>query len=747
MNFSHSLSLPAALFCLATTVARAEPVNVIFDTDIGPDCDDVGAVAVLHSLADRGETRLLAMMVCTSPQWGAPCLDALNTYFGRPDIPIGTLKDAGFLDKSGYPEAIARRYPHDLASGVDAPDATVLYRQVLAAQPDGSVVVAAVGPLRNLRKLLDSGADAFSPLNGRDLVAKKVARLVCMGGKYPKGSEWNFEQDGEAARVVAGRWPTPILFSGGELGSGIMAGRALALHAPEHDPVTMAYGLYVGYGRDRETWDLTGALAAVRGTMPSLKTSEPGTNGVDEKGHNIFKPDPAGLHRYLILDGPKQPLEDLLEELMLTAKAAPIAFDHELTLFVKDGFGTASAHGSEHGDNTARLAFDRSPNAWHGKTGGSWLQFSLPDGRARAASSYVIARKDGRDSWKLSGSKDGGESWTVLDAQTGAEFAEQGQPRRFRFQNTTPYTHYRLEFSTDSKPSVPDFSLFERIERTAGVAVQSVALDRPALRLTADTSATLNAAIAPRNALAQELTWTSSAPEIASVRPLGSSAAAVHGLAPGTATITATSVDGKKSAACEITVAPGSLPAPWKYAEVNTPDVSGGASFADGVFTLTGGGETLMQWWKRKLDQFALLSQPLAGDGSISARLVAQTSIAAEAQSGVTLRQSTEKNSLHACLVVRADGEARLIWRDKKSGDDPGEMKLGKRPLPVFLKLERRGEDVLAFTSTDGTAWGDPVGRCPVAFSPGPVLAGAVSTASSRPITNTATLEHLTVTP
>lgn len=747
MNCYRPFPLAAAVFCLATAFAQAEPVNVIFDTDIGPDCDDVGAVAVLHSLADRGEARLLAMMVCTSSPWGAPCLDALNTYFGRPDIPIGTLKDAGFLEKSGYPEAIARRYPHDLASGVDAPEATALYRQVLAAQPDGSVVVAAVGPLRNLRKLLVSEADAFSPLNGRELVAKKVARLVCMGGSYPKGSEWNFEQDGEAARVVVGQWPTPVLFSGGELGSGIMAGRALALRAPEHDPVTVAYGLYVGYGRDRETWDLTGALAAVRGTMPSLKMSEPGTNGVDEKGRNVFTSDPAGLHRYLLLDGPKQPLEDLLEELMVTAKAAPIAFDHELTLFVKDGFGTASAQGSEHGEATARLAFDRGANAWYGKTGGSWLQISLPDGRARAASSYVIARKEGRDSWKLSGSKDGGESWTVLDAQAGAEFAEQGEPRRFRFQNTTPYAHYRLQFSADSKPFVPEFSLFERIERTAGVAVRSVALDRPTLRLPADTSATLNAAVSPANAFAQELTWTSSAPEIASVSRLGSSAAAVHGLAPGTATITATSVDGKKSAVCEITVAPGSLPAPWKYAEVNAPDVPGSASFADGVFTLTGGGETLMQWWKRKLDQFALLSQPLAGDGSISARLVAQSSIGSEAQAGVTLRQSTGKNSLHVCLTVRSDGEARLIWRDEKSGDDPGEMKLGKRPLPIFLKLERHGDEVLAFISRDDSDRGEPVGRCPVAFSSGTILAGVVATASSRPTTNTAMLDHLTVSP
>src|SRR5207237_4193332 len=75
--------------------AASEPVRVIFDTDIGPDVDDVGAAAILNALADNGEARILAMGACTSSEWGAPCLDAINTYYGRPDIPIGTIKSEG----------------------------------------------------------------------------------------------------------------------------------------------------------------------------------------------------------------------------------------------------------------------------------------------------------------------------------------------------------------------------------------------------------------------------------------------------------------------------------------------------------------------------------------------------------------------------------------------------------------------------------------------------------------------------
>ena len=69
-----------------------QPVPIILDTDICPDCDDAGAVALLHVLSSKGEATILGMGCCTSNPWGAPCLDALNTYCGRSEIPVGTYK-------------------------------------------------------------------------------------------------------------------------------------------------------------------------------------------------------------------------------------------------------------------------------------------------------------------------------------------------------------------------------------------------------------------------------------------------------------------------------------------------------------------------------------------------------------------------------------------------------------------------------------------------------------------------------
>jgi len=81
----------AVALCLALVPAvvaapATRPVRVIFDTDMMTDCDDAGALAVLHVLADRGECEILATVVSVANPWAAACTDAINTYYGRDDL-------------------------------------------------------------------------------------------------------------------------------------------------------------------------------------------------------------------------------------------------------------------------------------------------------------------------------------------------------------------------------------------------------------------------------------------------------------------------------------------------------------------------------------------------------------------------------------------------------------------------------------------------------------------------------------
>jgi len=320
LAFIPDLSAPAA-----------PPVRIIFDTDMAGDVDDVGAIASLHALADLGEAEILAVGISSRNEHVGPCLDAINTWYGRPDIPIGYQrglqvgypKDTGETNDSKYAEAVGKTFPHRLARSSDAPDAALLYRKVLAAQPDASVVIVSVGFLSNLRSLLDTAPDAISPGSGEELVRRKVRLWVCMGGKFPNGrfrdgdGEYNLRVDTMASLRTLNDWPTPVVFSGFEIGARVFTGKRLRA-APETSPVRAAYLHFNGL-ENRESWDQTAVLYAVRGAAVYWTESETGLalmHVFGRSGYNEWLPTPRKSHRYLIEKMPPAELAGVIEDLM-----------------------------------------------------------------------------------------------------------------------------------------------------------------------------------------------------------------------------------------------------------------------------------------------------------------------------------------------------------------------------------------------------------------------------------------------
>src|SRR5262245_22923669 len=175
-----TLILATSLSSAEAQAAGAEPVRLIFDTDICGDCDDVLALGMIHALQSRGHCRLLAVTVSADNDLAAPFVDAVNTFYGRGDIPIGVVGPGGVVEESAFLSLAEEkdggdlRYPRRLASSRSAPGATAVLRKTLAAQPDRSVVVVQVGFSTNLARLLDSAADENSPLAGAELVRRKV---------------------------------------------------------------------------------------------------------------------------------------------------------------------------------------------------------------------------------------------------------------------------------------------------------------------------------------------------------------------------------------------------------------------------------------------------------------------------------------------------------------------------------------------------------------------------------------------
>lgn len=301
-----------------------QPVNLILDTDLGPDYDDVGAMAVLHALADSGQVNILATVSSNRDERVVPCIEVINTYFGRPDIPVGAPKcESGVTltagHKTKWTDVLPAKYAHHTEKSSDAPDAVNIYRKVLSGQRDNSVVVCTIGFFSNLRDLLNSGGDKYSPLTGKELVAKKVKRLVSMAGLFPEGKEFNVYCDAPASKVVAAEWPNEIIFSGFEIGEKILTGKRLVGMNVENSPVKEAYALCFAEGDPdgRMSWDHTAVLVAVKGYEPYYTVERGVFRVVDNEGTNSWTADGNGKHLKLIQKMPPAEMAALLENYMM----------------------------------------------------------------------------------------------------------------------------------------------------------------------------------------------------------------------------------------------------------------------------------------------------------------------------------------------------------------------------------------------------------------------------------------------
>ncbi len=117
--------------------------------------------------------------------------------------------------------------------------------------------------------------------------------------------EFNVYKDVPAAQKLAREWPTPIVWSGFEIG--------IALPYPAvsieqdyryvtHHPIAESYFAYMPPPHERPTWDLTSALHAVLPERGYFGLSTPGTVTVEADGFTRFTPKAGGRDRFLKLD-------------------------------------------------------------------------------------------------------------------------------------------------------------------------------------------------------------------------------------------------------------------------------------------------------------------------------------------------------------------------------------------------------------------------------------------------------------
>ena len=311
------------LIAYASSLAQnTKPIPVIFDSDMGPDYDDVGAITLLHAFADSGYVKILATLASTKYEGVAAVFDVLNTYFKRPDLLIGVPKGKALelKDSQHWTDTLLLKYPHSIKKNDEALNAIEAYRSLLVAQPDRSVTIITVGFLTNLADLLQSRPDKYSNLNGKGLVAQKVKQLVCMAGGFPKGNEFNVRMDAAASKSVFDNWPTPILFSGVEIGFTIVTGLPLINNRSiKQSPVKDVYRISIPLSQQdtagRMSWDQTAVLIAVKGYQPWWNI-ETGKMIVADNGSNTWSKE-SSLHSYLTEAQSPLTVQDFINKVMM----------------------------------------------------------------------------------------------------------------------------------------------------------------------------------------------------------------------------------------------------------------------------------------------------------------------------------------------------------------------------------------------------------------------------------------------
>ena len=329
------------LFCAAAMLAGCASTRnvssddaqaVIFETDMGNDIDDALALDLLYKAMDEGRINLLAVSCHKKSDYAPEFVDVMNTWYGYPDIEVSRggvciandeavdyAKAVCLMeDEFGQPLFERTKKADQITESVE------MYRRLLSAQKDSSVVLISVGFSTTLAALLQSGPDEYSPQTGRELVERKVKLTSIMAGSFGEGAraEYNIVNDTVSARYVFDRWPSPIALSPFELGRMIQyPGSSIQndFKWAEDHPMVEAYSSYKKMPYNRATWDLTSVLYVLHPHM--FTVSERGRLSVDEAGFTHFLPEEDG--RDVVLSADRAQADSMMSYFRRTLARVP----------------------------------------------------------------------------------------------------------------------------------------------------------------------------------------------------------------------------------------------------------------------------------------------------------------------------------------------------------------------------------------------------------------------------------------
>lgn len=312
---------------IATANLSARPKAVIFDTDWWTDVDDACAIRILQSARKDGLVDIKGICLSALDEYSVESLSAFMNYEGMDGIPIGADKEAtDFPGESCFHEYLAKNGPEAaFKSAGEVEDAVDFYRRILS-ESRRKVDIIVVGFPNTVARLLESKPDRYSRLDGARLVRRKAGTLWIMAGKYPDGSEHNFnltERSRKAGAKVCKEWPGKVVFLGFEIGNKVQAGGTL----PEDDLLRKVLILHHDFN-GRDAWDpMTVYMACLGSPEKAGFNAIRGMNVVNpEDGSNVFT-EGKGRHFYVTFKESPDVFKSALDAILTSGSFLPTPQD------------------------------------------------------------------------------------------------------------------------------------------------------------------------------------------------------------------------------------------------------------------------------------------------------------------------------------------------------------------------------------------------------------------------------------
>jgi autotransporter-associated beta strand protein len=181
-----------------------------------------------------------------------------------------------------------------------------------------------------------------------------------------------------------------------------------------------------------------------------------------------------------------------------------------------------------------------------------------------------------------------------------------------------------------------------------------------------------------------------------------SPALVLTGLANGTTcyyVVSAANAAGVSADSAPVSATPGNLPSPWQKSDVGSAGATS-ASYLSGVFTLAGGGAGIAA----AADDFSYTYQSTNGDCSVVAHVASIQNTNSSAKAGVTIRATTDANSMEAGIWVTPSSGIIFTYRTTNGGATSTSVSNGKT-APYWVKITRTNNTFKAYHSTNGSSW------------------------------------------